>query len=96
VVSSTPRPHFILGKDPVPIVQEAGWAPGPVWTGEKFRPRRDSIPDPPVRSSVGIATELHGPRLFHRYLVYFVRVKRPECDVNYSPPSSAEVKNDWS
>ena len=20
------------GKDPVPIVQEAGWAPGPVWT----------------------------------------------------------------
>ena len=21
------------GKDPVPIVQEAGWAPGPVWTG---------------------------------------------------------------
>jgi len=30
VVSSTPRPHFIPGKDPVPIVQEAGWAPGPV------------------------------------------------------------------
>ena len=21
------------GKKPVPIVQEAGWAPGPVWTG---------------------------------------------------------------
>ena len=21
------------GKDPVAIVQEAGWAPGPVWTG---------------------------------------------------------------
>ena len=21
------------GKDTVPIVQEAGWAPGPVWTG---------------------------------------------------------------
>jgi len=21
------------GKDPVPFVQEAGWAPGPVWTG---------------------------------------------------------------
>ena len=20
-------------KDPVPLVQEAGWAPGPVWTG---------------------------------------------------------------
>jgi len=33
VVSSTPRPHFTLGKDPVPILQEAGWASGPVWTG---------------------------------------------------------------
>jgi len=21
------------GKEPVPILQEAGWAPGPVWTG---------------------------------------------------------------
>ena len=33
VVSSTPRPHFTSGKDPVPILQEAGWAPGLVWTG---------------------------------------------------------------
>ena len=23
------------GKVPVPIVQEAGWVPGPVWTGEE-------------------------------------------------------------
>jgi len=38
VVSSTPRPHFTPGKDPVPILQEAGWAPGPVWTGRKSRP----------------------------------------------------------
>ena len=31
---STPRPcRFTPGKDPVPIVQEAGWAPGQVWTG---------------------------------------------------------------
>jgi len=29
-----PRPgRFTPLKDPVPIVQEAGWAPGPVWTG---------------------------------------------------------------
>jgi len=27
------RQHLTPGKDPVPIVQEAGWAPGPVWTG---------------------------------------------------------------
>ena len=31
---SAPRPgRFIPGKDPVPIVQEVGWAPGLVWTG---------------------------------------------------------------
>jgi len=50
VVSSTLRPQFTTGKDPVPILQEAGWAPGPVWTGGKSRPHRDSIPDRPVRS----------------------------------------------
>jgi len=49
VVSSTPRLHFTPGKDPVPIVQEAGWAPGPVWTGGKSRPHRDSTPDHPGR-----------------------------------------------
>ena len=33
---STPCPgRFNPGKDMVPIVQEAGWAPGPVWTGAK-------------------------------------------------------------
>jgi hypothetical protein len=50
VVSSTPRPHFTPGKDPVPIIHEAGWAPGPIWTGGKARPHRDAIPDRPTRS----------------------------------------------
>ena len=36
MVSSTSRPQFNPGKDPVPILQEAGWAPGPVWTGGKI------------------------------------------------------------
>ena len=31
--TSRPRPLFTPGKKPVPIVQEAGWAPGLVWTG---------------------------------------------------------------
>ena len=56
VVSSTPRPHFTPGKDPVPILQEAGWAPGLVWTGGKSRPHRDSIPDRPIRSQTEIST----------------------------------------
>ena len=50
-------------KDPEPIVQEAGWAPGPVWTGRKSLPHRDSIPDRPARISVVIPTELPGPHL---------------------------------
>ena len=65
MVSSTPRPHFTPGKEPVTIVQEAGWAPGPVWTGGKSRPYQDSIPDRPARSSVAIPTELPGPQLMH-------------------------------
>ena len=32
-VSVTPRPFFTPEKDPVPTVEEAGWAPGSVWTG---------------------------------------------------------------
>jgi hypothetical protein len=32
-VSVTPWTLFTSGKDTVPIVQEAGWAQGPVWTG---------------------------------------------------------------
>ena len=50
VVSSTPQPQFTPGKDPVPIIQEAGWARGPVWTGGKSHLHRDSIPDRPARS----------------------------------------------
>ena len=38
VVSRTPRLHFTPRKNLVPIVQEVGWAPGPVWTGIKSRP----------------------------------------------------------
>ena len=40
-----PGHSFPPGKDPVPIVQEAGWAPGPVWTGaENLGPT--GIPSP--------------------------------------------------
>jgi len=34
------------GKDPVSIVQKVGLAPGPVRTGGKSRPHRDSIHEP--------------------------------------------------
>jgi hypothetical protein len=36
---SAPRPgRFTPGKDPVPIVHEAAWASGLVWTGAKISP----------------------------------------------------------
>ena len=70
VVSSTPRPQFTPGKDPVPILQEAGWAPGPVWTGGNSRPHRHSIPNFPARSSVTILTELPGPQYITWYISY--------------------------
>jgi hypothetical protein len=50
-VSVTTRPLSTPGKDPVPIVQEAGWAPGPVWTGaENFARTGIRSPDLPARS----------------------------------------------
>ena len=44
---SAPRPgHFNPEKDPVPIVQEAGWAAGPIWTGaENIAPTGFRSPD---------------------------------------------------
>jgi hypothetical protein len=51
VVSSTPRLHFTLGENPVPSVQEAEWAPGPVWTGaENLAPTGILAPGHPARS----------------------------------------------
>ena len=51
---STSRPgRFTPGKDPVPIVQEAGWAPRPVWTGVEnlvHQPGFDSRTVQPVAS----------------------------------------------
>jgi len=39
------------GKDPVPIVREAGWAPGPVWKGaENLASTGFRTPDRPARS----------------------------------------------
>ena len=49
-VSVTPWPLFAPGKDPVPIVQAAGWAPGPVWTGaENLATAGIRSPDRPAR-----------------------------------------------
>jgi len=51
-VSVTPRQLFPPGKDTVPIVQKAGWDPGPVWTGaENLTPTGIRTLDRPARSN---------------------------------------------
>ena len=45
-VSVTSQPLFTPGKEPVPIVHEAAWAAGPVWTGaENLTPTGIRFPD---------------------------------------------------
>jgi hypothetical protein len=45
-----PRPLSTPGNDPVPILQKAGWAPGPVWTGAEYlAPTGIRSPDRPAR-----------------------------------------------
>ena len=60
---STPRPrYFTLGNDSVPIVQGAGWATGPVWTGaENLALTGARSPELPFRSVFAIPTELSRP-----------------------------------
>jgi hypothetical protein len=48
--ASRPGRTLPPGKDPVPIVHEAGWATGPVWTGaESLAPTGIRSPDRPAR-----------------------------------------------
>ena len=54
-VSVTPRPLFTPGKTPYPLysLKEAGWAPGPVWTGaENLVPTGIRSLDRPSRSEL--------------------------------------------
>jgi hypothetical protein len=53
---------FTPGKDPVPTVQEAGWAPGPVWIGaEKLVPNGIRSPDLPTRNESLYRLRYAGP-----------------------------------
>src|SRR5215468_3717085 len=84
VVSTTPRPlyprkrpgtHCTGGwvgprKDPVPIVQEAGWAPGPVWTcAENLAPTGIRSPDRPASSQSLHRLSYPGPKMYVGVLI---------------------------
>ena len=64
---STKRPgRFTPWRDPVPIVQEAGWAPGLVWTGtENLAPTGIRSPDRPTRSESLYRLSYRGPHMSH-------------------------------
>ena len=67
---SASRPGHSLppGKDPVPIVEEAGWAPGPVWTdAENLAPTGIRFPD---LQPFAIPTELPGSQLYKCHVIY--------------------------
>jgi len=59
----TPGPgSFTSGKDPVPTVQEAGWAPVPFCTGaENLAPTGIRSPDRPARSKSQYRLYYRGP-----------------------------------
>jgi hypothetical protein len=62
---------FTPGKEPVPIVQEAGWPSEPVWTGaENLALTSILSPDLPARSIVTIPTELFRPTIYINILYY--------------------------
>ena len=60
-----PRPgRFTHGKDPVRIVQEAGWAPDSVWTGaENLTTKGIRSPDRPASSESLYRLSYHGSLL---------------------------------
>jgi hypothetical protein len=68
MVNATPRLLYVQGRDPVHIVQEAGWTPGPsVWTGaENLAPTGIRYSDHPACSEslyqlIYLATDLSRP-----------------------------------
>ena len=80
-VSVTPRQLFTPGKDSVPIVQEAGWAPGPVWTGaENLAPTGIRSPDRPARNQ-SLYRLRYPAHLLSTTTSFFGR-KRPQHEAN--------------
>jgi len=62
VAKATPRPLYTRERDPVPLVEEAGWALGPVWTvAGNLAPSGIRSPDRPARSESLYRLHYAGP-----------------------------------
>ena len=75
-VSSMPLPRFTPGKDRVPIVQEAGWAPGPFWTG---------VETPPLPGILSPDHPAHSQSLYRRCHPAHTLMKRPLLYITIKP-----------
>jgi hypothetical protein len=63
VVKATPRPLYPRQREPVPILYEVRWAPGPVWTGgENLAPTGIQSPDRPASSELLYRLLYPGPK----------------------------------
>jgi hypothetical protein len=85
-VSLTPWPLFTPEKEQVPIVQEAGWAPDPVWTGaENLASRRDSIPGPSnILSKAAIKYRTQNVKVNYKQSMYLPLGNNTECSTKKS------------
>ena len=78
---STPRSgRFTPGKkDPVPIIQGAGWATGPAWTGtENLASTRIRYPDRPAGSDSLHRLRYPGPQ-------HIFKKSQLKCKINHIP-----------
>ena len=79
-VSASRPGRFLPRKNPVPAVLEAGWVPGPVWTGAEnlAPPTGIRSPDRPARSQSYLSLFSHiiqNVKMLYLYLIHVLRVR---------------------
>jgi hypothetical protein len=69
-----------------------------VWKriGTRLRTGRSGVPVPAEARDLSLVQTALGPKQSLIVKAFFSGVKRPGHDNNHSPPSSPEVKNEWS
>jgi hypothetical protein len=76
VDKETPRPVYTQEGYPLPVVQAAQWASGPVWTcTENLAPAGVGTSDRPARSASIYQLRCPGRLLTHKHECYCVRLK---------------------
>jgi hypothetical protein len=74
-----PRPLFTPGKDPISTVQEAGWAPRPVWTvAANLAPTGIRSPDRPSSNQSLYRLSYSGPQILAVPLYELHKLKQYE------------------